>query len=93
MIVGLIVVGAGLQALRPQGSEFTTVLFAPGTRQADVFRAIASMNGELVWTDRTGELVVLRMGSDASGFRLFREGAILVSGAGLPPGCFNDMRV
>jgi uncharacterized membrane protein len=93
MLVAIFIVGMGLQALRPQGSEFTTVLFAPGTGQADVLRAVASVDGELVWTDRTGEVVVIRVGREASGFRLFREGAILVSGAGMPPGCFTDVRV
>lgn len=92
-LIALFVVGMGVQALRPQGSEFTTVLFAPGTGQADVLRAIGAVDGELVWTDRTGEVVVIRIGSDAWGFRLFREGAILVSGAGLPPGCFTNVRV
>jgi hypothetical protein len=56
-------------------------------------RAIASVDGELVWTDRTGEVVVMRIGKGVSGFSLFREGAILVSGAGLPPGCFTDIGV
>jgi hypothetical protein len=55
-------------------------------------RAIASVDGQLVWTDRTGELVVIRLADGASGWRLFREGAILVSGAGLPPGCFSYLR-
>jgi hypothetical protein len=93
VLVALFVIGMGVQALRPQGSEFTTVLFAPGTGQADVFRAVASVDGELVWMDRTGEVVVMRVGRNASGFSLFRKGAILVSGAGLPPGCFTNVRV
>jgi uncharacterized membrane protein len=93
VLAAILVVGMGLQALRPQGSEFMTVLFAPGTEQTEVFKAIASVDGELVWTDRTGEVVVIRIGRDASGFSLFREGAILVSGAGLPPGCFNNVRI
>lgn len=89
--VALLVAAAGLQALDTRGGAFTTVLFAPGTDQAQVMRAVASVEGELVWTDRTGELVVIRL-AGASGWRLFREGAILVSGAGLPPGCFGNLR-
>jgi uncharacterized membrane protein len=88
-LVALFVIGMGVQALRPQGSEFTTVLFAPGTGQADVLRAIASVDGKLVWTDQTGEVVVIRIGSGASGFSLFREGAILVSGGGLAAGMLH----
>lgn len=92
MLAVLLIVGAGLQALWPQNSEFTTVLFAPGTGQEAVFRAVAAVDGEIVWTDSTGELAVIRASGGMSGLRLFREGAILVSGAGLPPGCFNYVR-
>ncbi|WP_377032864.1 hypothetical protein [Microvirga sp. GCM10011540] len=76
----------------PQGNEFTTVLFAPGTSQGHIFEAIAAVDGELVWADGSGELVVVRMPEEQSGLTLFRRGAILVSGAGLPPGCFNYVK-
>lgn len=93
-IVAVLVLGGGMQALKaPQGNEFTTVLFAPGTSQERVLQAVASVDGELVWTDRTGELVVVRIAGGKSGLGLFRQGAILVSGAGLPPGCFDYLRV
>jgi uncharacterized membrane protein len=93
VLAALLTIGAGLQALWPQSNEFTTVLFAPGTGQDAVLRAVSAVGGELVWTDRTGELVVLRLSGETSGLRFFREGAVLVSGAGLPPGCFNYVRV
>ena len=92
VLMAFLVVAGGLQAMRPQENGFTAVLFAPGTEQADILRAVASAEGQVVWADRTGELVVMRLANGASGWRLFREGAILVSGAGLPPGCFNDLR-
>jgi len=91
-MVALLVAAAGFQALRPQGGAFTTALFAPGTGQAQVMKAVAAVDGQLVWTDRTGELVVVRLSGAVSGWRLYREGAILVSGAGLPPGCFDSLR-
>ena len=90
--MAFLVIGSGVQALQPQGQEFTTVLFAPGLEQASIMRAIASIDGQLVWADRTGEFVVIRLAGEASGWRLFHEGSILVSGAGLPPGCFNYLR-
>lgn len=93
VLAALLTTGAGLQALSPQGSEFTTILFAPGSGQEAVVRAIAAVDGELLWTDLTGELVVVRLSDQVSGLRLFRDGAILVSGAGLPPGCLNYVRV
>ncbi len=92
VLMALLVIGTGFQAMRPQEGGFTTVLFAPGTGQADILRAVASAEGQMVWTDRTGELVVMRLDNGASPWRLFRDGAILVSGAGLPPGCFNFIR-
>lgn len=92
-LVGFLVLGAGIQALRPPpDSEFTTVLFAPGIAQAQIFAAIEAVDGRLVWTDRSGELVVIRIADERSGLSLFRHGAIIVSGAGLPPGCFDYLR-
>ena len=92
-VAAFLVLGAGALALRPpQGNEFTTVLFAPGTGQRHIFEAIASVDGELVWADGSGELVVVRIPENQSGLTLFRLGAILVSGAGLPPGCFNYLK-
>ena len=92
-LVAMFVIGAGAQALRPpQDSEFTTVLFAPGTAQERIIGAISSVDGRLVWTDGTGELVVIRIADEQSRLRLFRQGAILVSGSGLPAGCFDYLR-
>jgi uncharacterized membrane protein len=93
VLMALLVVAAGFQAMQSQEGGFTTVLFAPGTQQDDVMKAVASVDGQIVWTDRSGELVVMRLADTASGWRLFRDGAILVSGSGLPPGCFNYVRV
>lgn len=92
-LIALFVIGAGAQALRPpQGSEFTTVLFAPGTSHERIFGAIASVDGQLVWADGTGELVVIRIADEQSRLTLFRQGAILVSGSGFPAGCFDYIR-
>jgi len=92
-LAALLVLGAGALALSPpRGNAFTTVLFAPGTGQERILEAIAAVDAELVWADGSGELVVLRMPEERSGLTLFRRGAILVSGAGLPPGCFTYVR-
>ena len=89
----LLVIGAGALGLwPPRGSEFTTVLFAPGTGQEHVIRSLASVGAQVVWTDTSGELAVVRLGGGELGWELFRRGAILVSGAGLPAGCFNNLR-
>jgi hypothetical protein len=89
-IVALFVTAAGALALwPPQRNEFTMVLFAPGATQERVFKAIASVDAQLVWMDRSGKLAVIRMHEGQSGLKLFGQGAILVTGAGLPAGCFN----
>ncbi|MEE1657698.1 DUF2243 domain-containing protein [Microvirga sp. CF3062] len=89
----LLVLGAGALGIWPlRGSEFATVLFAPGTGQEQVLRALASADAQLVWMDGSGELAVLRLANGQSGWELFSQGAILVSGAGLPAGCFNNLR-
>ena len=93
LLVAVFVIGAGAQALRPPlDSEFTTVLFAPGTAQERIIGAISSVDGRLVWNDGTGEFVVIRIADEQSRLRLFGQGAILVSGSGLPAGCFDYLR-
>ena len=90
LLVGLLVIGAGTQALRPAPDNgFTTVLFAPGTSQERIFRAIGAVDGRVAWTDKTRELVVIQIAAGQSRHVLFRHGAILVSGAGFPAGCFD----
>ncbi|ANY83288.1 hypothetical protein BB934_32110 (plasmid) [Microvirga ossetica] len=90
LLAGLLVIGAGAQALRPAPDNgFTTVLFAPGISQERIFRGIGAVDGRVAWTDGTGELVVIRIAAGQSRHALFRHGAILVSGAGFPAGCFD----
>ncbi len=92
-LVAFLVVGAGAQALRPPAEmPFTTVLFAPGTQSTEVFAAIVAVGGRLVWSDASGQLVVIARESDASALRLFLHGAIFVSSAGFPAGCFSYLR-
>ncbi|MBJ6126127.1 DUF2243 domain-containing protein [Microvirga splendida] len=89
----LLVVGTGALGIWPlRGSEFTTVLFAPGAGQDHVLRSLASVDAQVVWTDGSGELAVVRLADGQSGWGLFRHGAILVTGAGLPAGCLNYLR-
>jgi uncharacterized membrane protein len=90
----LLVVAAGLQALRPAGDpRFVTVLFAPGTTQDRIFAALTAIDARPVWADASGEVVVIAPEPDAPTRRLFRYGALFVSGSGLPAGCFDNLRL
>jgi len=89
----LLVAGAGALGIWPlRDSEFTTVLFAPGTGQDHVLRSLASVDAQVVWTDGSGELAIVRLADGQSGWELFGHGAILVTGAGLPAGCLDYLR-
>ena len=86
--------GAGGQALRPSpDNSFTTVLFAPGTSAANALRAVSTVGGRLVWSDPSGGLLMIETEPAASTISLYRHGAILVSGSGLPAGCFDYLRI
>jgi len=92
-LAALMVLGAGALGIWPlRGSEFATVLFAPGTGQDHVLRSLASTETQLVWMDASGELAVVRLADKQSAWGLFRHGAILVTGGGLPAGCFDNLR-
>ena len=94
LLVLLLVIGAGVQAMLPmQASEFATVLFVPGTPQERIFNAVKAVEGRVAWTDGTGELVVIHLPTGQSRLSLFRHGAILVSGSAFPAGCFDYFKI
>lgn len=86
-LVGAVSAGAGAWALRePAGQPFTTVVFAPGVTPAQALSAVGEAGGRLVWTDLGAAVVVAEIPEEGR-WRLYRRGALLVSGAGLPAGC------
>lgn len=91
-MLALAVLGTGAWAARPPPDQpFTTVVFAPGTDAEAALRAAGLGQVERVWSDPSG-VAVLRLGDGDSAWRLYRHGAILVSGAGVPAGCLNWSR-
>jgi hypothetical protein len=89
----LLITAAGLQAARPAAEGLPTIaLFMPGMEQARIWQAVAAMSDELIWSDPSGELVVFRPREGSRPWRLLGQGAMLVSGGGLPAGCFGYMR-
>ncbi len=84
--------GAGAWALLPPAQTgFATVVFAPGAGPRDVFAALDAVDARLVWSARAMGVVVVAVPAGRR-WDFYRHGALLVSGAGVPAGCFNWSR-
>jgi len=84
--------GAGAWALLPPAQTgFATVAFAPGTTPRAVYAALDALDARLVWSDRALGVVVVAVAPQRR-WDFYRHGAWLVSGAGVPAGCFNWSR-
>lgn len=88
-----VLVAGPVAALPPSPGGITMVLFKPGTSLADVAVAVAAVDGRLVWSDPSGQLWAVELGSGGGALPLYRHGAILVSNAGLPAGCLDWFRL
>lgn len=71
----------------PAGSE-TLVLFRPG---ADMIAAVVAVDAAIIELRPEASIAILSLPSDASPWRLYRHGAVMVQGAG-PSGCFSWTR-
>ncbi|MBA4000934.1 DUF2243 domain-containing protein [Brevundimonas sp.] len=93
LLLGTISAGAGVWALQPPPDqpEFTTVVFKPGAGPEGAIRAMAATGARLVWSDPQMSVVVLSV-EPSRRWSLYRHGAMLVSGSGLPVGCFDWSR-
>ena len=88
-LLGVLTGAAGAWALRePPGQRLTTVVFAPGTGAAQVFRALDATGARLVWSDRRMGVVVVDV-ARGERWRLYRHGALLVGGTVLGAGCVS----
>ncbi|MFT6533762.1 MAG: putative membrane protein [Limimaricola cinnabarinus] len=89
VLLTLVGAGAGGWALRPPPDQpFTTVVFRAAYDAADVEAALDRLGARLVWADPMMSVVVVDLPPDRR-WRLFWNGALLVSGTGTPAGCFN----
>lgn len=79
--------GMAAVALRPPPDQpLAAVVFRQSLSQAQIDAILERAGGRMVWTD--GEGVVLADLPDDRAWSLYRQGALLVGSAGLPPGCF-----
>jgi uncharacterized membrane protein len=93
LLLAAVTGGAALWSLRtPPDQRFTTIVFAPGKQPRDIMNALVAQQARIVWAEPSLSVVVVDVpASHRMGF--YRQGALLVSGAGVPAGCFNWTRV
>ncbi|WP_429912185.1 DUF2243 domain-containing protein [Glycocaulis sp.] len=84
---GTVLAGIG-SSLPPRGQNGVSVVFAPGTSQADIFTAAALLDARVVGADPTGTVWTFHLPGERSPFTLYRHGAIFVGGAG-PAACLS----
>jgi uncharacterized membrane protein len=84
-------VGASWPAPAEQAS--LTVVLAPGTPAGRWLRALEGSDARIVWSNETGRVWVLKPGERTSRLALYAHGAVYVSGAALPAGCSQWIRV
>lgn len=83
---------AGAWSLKPPTDQpFTTVVFAPGVSAEAAMAAVGAADARLVWTDPSMGVLVVAVADEAK-WRFYRHGALLVSGSGLPSGCYDWSR-
>jgi len=89
VLAGLLTAGlAGWSLRAPTGQDFTTIVFAPGIDAAQAVAAVRSADGRIVWSDPRMTVIVVDIPAGER-MELYRRGALLVSGSGVPSGCFN----
>jgi uncharacterized membrane protein len=81
--------GSGAWALMPPaGQPFTTVVFRPGVSPVEAYEALAALDARFIWSDRAMGVVVVDIAPERRR-SLYRRGALLVTGSGMPAGCIG----
>lgn len=87
--IAIVITGAAAWSLQPApGQPFTTVVFPAGRDPALTMAALGRAEAEVVWADDDMGVVVVALPDDRR-WGLYRDGALLVGGAAVPPGCFG----
>jgi uncharacterized membrane protein len=89
-VMGLVALAVGLGAwgLRPApGQPLTAVVFPADLDPAAQVRALADSRASVVWEDPARAVALVDIAPDRR-WALYRAGAVYVSGAGSPEGCF-----
>jgi uncharacterized membrane protein len=92
-LAALVVVAAGLSLRPPPDADARTVLFRADMSAAQVFAAVAAVDGRVLAVAGEGRLVSMVLPEGAAGWRLYRYGALAVGGPGSPAACLNWSRL
>lgn len=85
-VLAIVTVLAGAwSAQPPAGGSDTLVVLRPG---ADAMALVVAADARLIQIDSTGRLILVRLPDGASGWELYKHGALIVQGAG-PAGCLT----
>ena len=90
LVISALTLGAGLfAALPPAGNGNALVVFAAGTTPLQVMQAIDAADLRIVGADRSATVWAVHADRPGDAMKLYRHGALMVSGSMLAPGCFN----
>lgn len=90
--LALLTLGAGAWSLRPPPDmPLTAIVFRPSVDAAQAAAILDEAGAQVVWAD-PGMTVVLVDVAPERRWSFYARGAMLVSGSGVPAGCFNWSR-
>lgn len=89
-ILAAAVIGTGTIAASPwTNTQSVTVVFKPGVTPAEVFTAMQSVDGRIMWSNPKGDIWTFYIENNADAWRLYSQGALFVSGSFFGMGCFS----
>lgn len=90
MATAITVAGSGLlAALPPQSSNATIVLFRADATPLQVSQALDSVDGRVLWADRSGTMWAISIKDEHKTMLLYKHGALLVSNSAVALGCLS----
>lgn len=93
LLSAAVLVAGPIAAIPPADSDQTLVVFAPGVSAAQAFNALGSIDAQVVWSDSSGGVWIIRQDNATSRRKLYLQGALLVSGSSIGAGCATWSRV
>ena len=95
LILSVLIAGpvAAVPPVNRDDENRTLVIFRPGVSFADIVAATESVDGRLIWTDKSEKVWLIAIGPDASPSALYRHGALLVGSGPVAVGCLSWTQV